>query len=446
MQDNRGSYSRPNLIADEDISDRATAWLRKETSHKSHNLTTARFTRWVNDDLIPSLPQPHDYSTISAVTAWRWLNKLGFEFSKFKRGYVDGHERADVIAYRNQFLQKIKVLEDTHKPLPTASDGYHPYRIGIDSAEKELVLIFHDESCFHSNVGNTSGWHEKGKMPLLPKDQGKGLMLSDYIDGHNGFLRLSEAEKHCADDTIPPIAREILIFGENNEGYFTSDRFMLQVAKAARISSFKYPPERYDVTFVFDQAKIHIVYDDDALVASKMNVHPGGKAPKMRTSPLIFNGRPQSMVLSDGRPKGLKMVLEERGVNTQGMVKDDMVKKLNEFPDFKNEKNRVERLLRGYEQSALFLPKFHPELKPIERVWGMAKRFARNKCDYTFHGLQNVITPAMESVTLDNIRKFFRKSREYILAFRNGHSGYKADEVVKEYKSHRRVAEAESIQ
>ena len=26
-------------------------------------------------------------------------------------------------------------------------------------------------------------------------------------------------------------------------------------------------------------------------------------------------------------------------MNTQGMVKDDMVKKLNEFPDFKVEKN-----------------------------------------------------------------------------------------------------------
>ena len=36
----------------------------------------------------------------------------------------------------------------------------------------------------------------------------------------------------------------------------------------------------------------------------------------------------------------------------------------------------------------------------------MAKRFARNKCDYTFHGLQNVITPAMESVTLDKSVNF----------------------------------------
>ena len=86
---------------------------------------------------------------------------------------------------------------------------------------------------------------------------------------------------------------------------------MLQIAKAACTASFKYPSEMYDVTFAFDQAKIHTVYDDDALVASKMNVQPGGKASKMRTSPLIFNGRTQSIVLTGGRPKGLKVVLEK---------------------------------------------------------------------------------------------------------------------------------------
>ena len=73
----------------------------------------------------------------------------------------------------------------------------------------------------------------------------------------------------------------------------------------------------------------------------------------------------------------------------------------------------------------------------------MAKRYALNHCDYTFHGLQNIITPALESVTLDNIRKFYRKSRKYILAFRNGHSGYEADLAITQYKSHRRVNETD---
>ena len=86
----------------------------------------------------------------------------------------------------------------------------------------------------------------------------------------------------------------------------------MQAAKAAHIVSFKYLPERYDVTFVFDQAKVDTVYDDDALVAYKMNVHPGRKAPKMRTSPLIFTERPESMVFTDGGPKGLKVVFRRK--------------------------------------------------------------------------------------------------------------------------------------
>ena len=65
--------------------------------------------------------------------------------------------------------------------------------------------------------------------------------------------------------------------------------------------------------FVFDQAKIHTAFDDDALIASRMNIGPGGKQPVMRPSPsYLINGAPQRMTLDDGRPKGLKIVLEER--------------------------------------------------------------------------------------------------------------------------------------
>ena len=43
------------------------------------------------------------------------------------------------------------------------------------------------------------------------------------------------------------------------------------------------------------------------------------------------------MTLPDGRPKGLKKVLEERGINTQGMGKKERQEKLSSFNDFQNE-------------------------------------------------------------------------------------------------------------
>ena len=240
------------------------------------------------------------------------------------------------------------------------------------------------------------------------------------------------------------MARELHFFGNQADGYFTSDKFCLQVAKAALIADFKYPADKYDVVWVFDQAKIHLVYDDDALVASQMNVNPGGSQPKMRTSRYDVNGRPQSMVLENGQPKGMKRLLEEREVDVRGMKKEDMQGRLNEFDDFKNEKNKVERILNRFGHRVIYLPKFHPELNPIERVWGKAKRYTRDHCDYSYEGLKRNIYPALESVTLDDIRKYFRKSRDYLHAFNEGYSGFQADQKVKEYKSHRRVSENES--
>ena len=45
--------------------------------------------------------------------------------------------------------------------------------------------------------------------------------------------------------------------------------------KVAKIKNFKYPEERFDVVWIFDQSSNHRAYAKDALLAHKMNVHPG---------------------------------------------------------------------------------------------------------------------------------------------------------------------------
>ena len=54
---------------------------------------------------------------------------------------------------------------------------------------------------------------------------------------------------------------------------------------------------------------------------------------------------------------------------------------LRSHADFKNEKTALESLVQEKGQRAIYLPKFHCELNPIERVWGEAKRFTRSHCD-----------------------------------------------------------------
>ena len=56
---------------------------------------------------------------------------------------------------------------------------------------------------------------------------------------------------------------------------------------------------------------------EDALNAQRINVHDGGKQLFMKDT--IWNGQVQRMVTAGGEQKGMKSVLEERGINTSGL-------------------------------------------------------------------------------------------------------------------------------
>ncbi|CAJ0633494.1 10405_t:CDS:2 [Entrophospora sp. SA101] len=66
--------------------------------------------------------------------------------------------------------------------------------------------------------------------------------------------------------------------------------------------------------FAFDNSTNHGSYKSDALVASRMNLNPGGKQPKMKDTVFGPNNIFQSMVFEDGIPKGMKQVLVERNL------------------------------------------------------------------------------------------------------------------------------------
>ena len=70
------------------------------------------------------------------------------------------------------------------------------------------------------------------------------------------------------------------------------------------------------------------------------------------------------MVLSDGQPKGVKLILQERGVDTTGMKAADMRLVQANRADLKYKKTALEYLMQEKGQRVLFLPKFHCELNP----------------------------------------------------------------------------------
>ena len=61
-------------------------------------------------------------------------------------------------------------------------------------------------------------------------------------------------------------------------------------------------------------------------------------------------------LFSDGTPKGMRQVLNERGVDTKGMKAADMRKALREMHDFKYKMMKVEHLVSNSGYRAIFIP------------------------------------------------------------------------------------------
>ena len=84
----------------------------------------------------------------------------------------------------------------------------------------------------------------------------------------------------------------------------------------------------------------------------------------------------------------------------------------------------------------MFAPKIHCD----------AKRKARATCNYSIVSLRKNIRPSLNGVSLCTIRKSFRKMRDYMRAYREGHkAGTQVESAVKNYKSHTRPVQLDTL-
>ena len=105
---------------------------------------------------------------------------------------------------------------------------------------------------------------------------------------------------------------------------------------------------------------------------------------------------------------------------------------LKKHPDFKNEKSMIEHFLVQKGHIPIFLPKFHPELNPIERVWAQFKRYTKAHCNYSIQSLRKNIPTSYDSVTLENIQNHVRKVKHYMFGYLEGLApGKELDDTLK---------------
>ena len=239
----------------------------------------------------------------------------------------------------------------------------------------------HDETIFNANDGERFFWGMERDTVISKKSMGSGIMVSDFVNQQIGYLGLTNEQWVKAKKKyplIPKIARFTMEYGKNKQEYFESTKFLQQVEGALQIASFLWPD--HDHIWVFDHSGVHKRKADDALNVSNMNLNDGGKQQHFRST--VWTGEIQYLVHqtgpSKGEAKGLRTMLQERGLQKNTMLRADAVITLGNCVDFKNKQTDLEKLVSKFTtltstHSVLFLPKFHCKFNSIELVQATRK-------------------------------------------------------------------------
>ena len=215
---------------------------------------------------------------IHLATAQRWMHKLRYRWTKKPSGqYVDGHERPDVVAYRqNVFLPAWKALEPLMRSWEETPEGM----VEIPVNGRAVVVSVHDESTYYANDRRTVRWvHEDETAKPRAKGKGASMMVADFVSADYGWLRSPDGKE---------TARVLFRARKNRDGYFESDDIIAQAMNAIKILKKHYPHDNH--VLVYDNATTHRRRAEDALSARKMPKNPANW------------GVPSTVIGPDGKP------------------------------------------------------------------------------------------------------------------------------------------------
>ena len=386
---------------------------------------------------------------ISEHTGREWLRKFGWWYGKKKNGmYLDGHEREDVVAYRNAFVdQFMKLYAPRMYTWDREGREIKPSREGftgdLNDCPFRLILVTHNESTFHANDKRKSQWTHKSDAPMpVRKDEGASLMASDFLTSEWGHLKSEDGTeyvhipfilKQSVDNQSEREARILFKAGKNRDGYFDCDDLLKQVDKAIDIFEGRTNGFAQGL-FIFDNAPGHQKRLVDGLSARKMPKFPHETwthhkdGPKMRPTTLP-DGQIQDFYFPDDHPdypgyfKGMQVIIEERGLWPQdgqtllaqcegfkcepGHTDCCCRRLLFTQPDFVNQKNRLQEFVASRGHICDFYPKYHCELNFIEQYWGAAKLYYQNvPLTSTIAEMEHKVIKSLNSVPLEQIRRY----------------------------------------
>jgi hypothetical protein len=380
-------------------------------------------------------------------------------------------------------------------------DTSFDFRLQYDALP--LKIFYQDEVIYRSYEATKRFWHMERDQGIRKKGEGVGVMLSGFVGEEDGFVFLTHEQFENFKEKYNPnpqyyIEHEGKFYfscfffelGKNRDGYWKGDDMLEHTKEFVSVLEYLYPDHQF--LFLYDWSSGHAKYPEGAPNAKNMGVNHGGKQPLFRHAHILQDfeypadfpaalprykiGMLQPMVFQEhdpppfskpnlskeqyvGKAKGLRQVLYERGLFKPGMTQygannnaDDNTSLefvLSQCVDFKMQKTALEEHITNRGHLCDFLPKFHPELSPIERCWCVSKRYVRARCRYSYDNMLQKIKHSLfneECLSNKMISNFFRKTRDYMRAYLGGSTSYNDIQMtLKQYKSHRSPPPSEAI-
>ena len=111
---------------------------------------------------------------------------------------------------------------------------------------------------------------------LVLKGKDSGIMVSDFICEKTGYLMM----KNMKLPKLNTLRKRVLDLTQDMVRAKKAIGTHRSFCKLKGVAEFKYPKEKgYRIAWVFDHSSCHGTYNDNALVAYKINAKRGGKQP-----------------------------------------------------------------------------------------------------------------------------------------------------------------------
>ena len=248
---------------------------------------------------------------------YRWIHLPCTEVSDLEQeleiSLSNGHKYTDL----QTGIEMVELHVDSHPSFQERMNATTMFggnlSVRMPPNTKPLIGFGQDECIFKQYLFTNKAWTTpEGQKPVIPKDEGLGVMISAFVSREFGFgMKLSDADlvqvnekrqgKHYSDKLAamekrgtslkqPLVGSPFVVefeYGVNTEGYWTYDHMVLQMEDCSDVLNTLHP--EFDFIFLFDHSCGHDRKRPDGLCCNSVRKEWGGKQPKMRETKIETN-------------------------------------------------------------------------------------------------------------------------------------------------------------